>query len=77
MLTKEKQIPALKVIEVFGTNAEVSRILSISRSTVTRWSYPKNLKGTGGLVPQKYWVPLLQAARKRKIKLSLRDLSGL
>jgi hypothetical protein len=77
MLTKEKQIPALKVIQVFGTNAEVSRILSISRSTVTRWSYPKNLKGTGGLVPQKYWAPLLQAARKRKIKLSLRDLSGL
>lgn len=77
MLNKEKKMPALLVIEKFGSNAEISRILGISRSTVTRWAYPKEDKGTGGLVPQRYWPLLIKEARKRKIRLSVRELSAI
>lgn len=77
MSKREFKSPAQAVIEAFGSNAEVSRVLSVSKSTITRWGYDKQNKGTNGLVPQKYWPTLLAIARKRKIKLSLRDLAGL
>ena len=77
MQNKQTKSPAQSVIEAFGSNAEVSRILDVSKSTITRWGYAKEQKGTNGLVPQKYWPTLLAVARKRKVKLSLRDLAGL
>jgi hypothetical protein len=76
MSKKEFKTPAQAVIDAFGSNAEVSRVLLISKSTITRWGYDKHNKGTNGLVPQKYWPTLLATARKRKIKLTLRDLAG-
>lgn len=77
MSKREFKSPAQAVIEAFGSNAEVSRVLSVSKSTITRWGYDKQNRGTNGRVPQKYWPTLLAIARKRKIKLSLRDLAGL
>ncbi|CAB5223299.1 hypothetical protein UFOVP381_24 [uncultured Caudovirales phage] len=77
MPKREFVSPAQAVIEAFGTNAEVARIISVSKSTITRWGYDKANKGTDGRVPQKYWPTLLDAARKRKIKLNVRDLAGL
>jgi transposase len=77
MINNEKPTPAELILQKFGTNAELSRILDVSRSTITRWSYSKDNKGTGGVVPQRHWPALIKAARKRKIRLSLKDLSGL
>lgn len=77
MSKRELKSPAQSVIDAFGSNAEVSRVLSVSKSTITRWGYDKENKGTNGRIPQKYWPTLLAIARKRKIKLSLRDLAGL
>jgi transposase len=77
MQNREIKSPAQAVIEAFGSNAEVSRILDVSKSTITRWGYNKEHRGTNGFVPQKYWPTLLAVARKRKIKLRLRDLAGL
>lgn len=77
MSKKELKSPTQAVIDAFGSNAEVSRVLSVSKSTITRWGYDKQNKGTNGRIPQKYWPTLLAIARKRKIKLSLRDLAGL
>lgn len=76
MSKRQSKSPAQSVIDAFGSNAEVSRVLSISKSTITRWGYEKQNKGTDGRIPQKYWPTLLATARKRKIKLSLRDLAG-
>jgi len=76
MSKRELKSPAQAVIEAFGSNSEVSRILSISKSTITRWNYDKAYKGTNGLVPQKYWPLLLATAKKRKVKLTVRDLAG-
>ncbi len=77
MQNRETKSPAQAVIEAFGSNAEVSRILNVSKSTITRWGYAKEHKGTNGFVPRKYWPTLLAVARKRKVKLNLRDLAGL
>lgn len=71
-----EKTPAQAVIDAFGSNAEVSRVLSLSKSTITRWGYTKENKGTNGFVPQKYWPLLLATAKKRKVKLTLRDLVG-
>jgi transposase len=73
----EPKTPAQIVIAAFGTNAEVSRILDVSKSTITRWGYTKEEGGTNGLVPQKHWPALLSAAKRRRVKLSLRQLAGL
>jgi transposase len=77
MPKRETRSPAQVIIAAFGSNSEVSRILSVSKSTITRWGYDKENKGTNGRVPQKYWPTLIATARKRKIKLSVRDLAGL
>jgi transposase len=77
MSKREAKSPAQAVIDAFGSNAEVSRILDVSKSTITRWGYDKANKGTNGRVPQKYWPLLLATAKKRKIKLNVRDLAGI
>lgn len=69
--------PAEVVISRFGGVCELGRVLSIDKSTVSRWQVSPEQKGTGGRVPQKYWPLLIKEAKKRKIKLSLRDLAGI
>ena len=69
--------PAKTLIERFGSVSELGRVLGIDKSTVSRWQVGAEHGGTGGRIPQKYWPVLLSTARKRKIKLSLRDLAGL
>jgi hypothetical protein len=69
--------PAMTLIEVFGTVSEVARVLGVDKSTVSRWQVGPDMGGTSGRIPQKYWPTLLAVARKRKLKLSLRDLAGI
>jgi hypothetical protein len=69
--------PATTLIARFGSVSELARVLQIDKSTVSRWQVDAQHGGTGGRIPQKYWPVLLSTARKRKIKLTLRDLAGL
>lgn len=69
--------PAHSIIARFGSAAEVGRILDLDKSTVTRWTMAKPQKGTEGKIPRKYWEPLMTAARKRKVKLTLNELAAL
>ena len=69
--------PASTLIARFGSVSEIARMLQIDKSTVSRWQVDAQAGGTGGRIPQKYWPTLLKQARKRKVKLSLRDLAGL
>ena len=57
--------------------SEVGRILDLDKSTICRWTMPKDRRGTNGAIPRKYWEPLMQAAKQRKIKLSLNELVSL
>lgn len=68
---KEKLSPAQIVIRTFGGVRPISRELGIHASTVSRWR-----TGTG-LIPQKYWKPLINLAKEKKVKITLFDLAGL
>ena len=69
--------PADVVIARFGGVIALSRVVGIDKSSVSRWQVSPDKKGTGGRIPQKYWTLLLAEAKKRKIKLKLRDLAGM
>jgi len=77
MSNKSQFEPANSVIHRFGSAAEVGRILDLDKSTICRWTMPKDKRGTNGSIPRKYWEPLMQAAKQRKIKLSLNELVSL
>ena len=77
MLQSKNSNPVETLIKAFGSNAEISRILDVNKSTITRWGYSKERNGTGGRIPQKHWEVLLREAKKRKVKLSIRDLAGI
>jgi hypothetical protein len=69
--------PATSIIARFGSAAEVGRILDLDKSTISRWTMPKEKRGTDGRIPHKYWEDLMTAAKQRKIKLTLRELASL
>lgn len=69
--------PAHYVIQRFGSGSEVARVLGVDKSTVSRWTLPKEKKGTNGVIPQKYWAALIEEAHSRSIPLTVVDLSGL
>lgn len=68
-MSTKKQSHFEKVVEVFGTQAEVARAIDISRSAVSYWK--TRYKGE---VPHRHWRSLLKAADKRGLKLSITDL---
>ena len=65
--------PADIVIEKFGGHRVVAEILGIDLSRVYRWTYESEQGGTGGTVPQKHQIPLMNAAKEKGIALSLAD----
>lgn len=65
--------PADIVIEKFGGHRVVAEILDLDLSRVYRWTYAPENGGTGGTIPQKHQIPLMDAARERGIDLSPAD----
>ena len=65
--------PADMVIEKFGGHRVVAEILGIDVSRVYRWTYSREQGGTGGSIPQKHQIPLMNAAREKGIILSHAD----
>lgn len=59
--------PVELVIDRFGSQTEVSRVLGITQSSVSYWS-------STGRIPRKHHVPLLAAAAQRGIDLAPSDL---
>lgn len=57
--------PALKVFEKCGGVKNVAEVCERSENRVTRWSYPKERGGTGGLIPAEMQVKLLTASQSR------------
>ncbi len=62
-----------RIIALCGGPQTVSEWLGISPTSVYRWTYPKVNGGTGGHIPQKHIEPLLKAAERRSIPLTLQD----
>jgi hypothetical protein len=71
---KGRSEPAYTIVCRFGGVTPTAKILKINPSTVSRWLVEN---GTAGLIPQPYWVKLLNHASDKGIKLNLQDLSGI
>lgn len=70
---------AERVIRKFGGAKNLSRILlSLGRprdpATIYRWTYPKEIGGTDGLIPTAAWPDLLMAARQEGIILTSEEI---
>ncbi len=69
--------PAWRVIQLLGGVRATARAAEVDPSAVSRWAMPRDKKGTAGSIPQRHWSRLMDHARRNKIKITLRDLSGL
>lgn len=58
------------VIDRLGGFKAVAAYLSVSKSSVHRWTYPKERGGTGGTIPQRHFSALLEMATEKDIQLS-------
>lgn len=64
--------PGQVVLREFSL-AEAARACDVAESTVWRWAQPMG-KGTGGVVPSRYHLPLLRLARRLGRNLTTDDL---
>jgi hypothetical protein len=65
--------PAYSIVCRLGGVTPTAKILKVAPSSVSRWLVPE---GTAGKIPQTHWKALIANAKKRKIKISLKDLFG-
>jgi hypothetical protein len=65
--------PANTIITRLGGPNEVARITGAHRTRVSNWKRPKELGGTGGMIPFKHMPILLSAAAQRGVELSPND----
>ena len=64
---------AASVIKKCGGFSFVAKLLGVDRSRVYRWTYPKDIGGSGGIIPAKYHNELLRKARESGIDLTPED----
>jgi hypothetical protein len=65
--------PARTIIKLLGGEAKVSEITGRAYTAPYRWQHPVEKGGTGGLIPQRLHVRLLDYARANGIPLSPAD----
>ena len=69
--------PAYSIIKELGGDAAVAEICGLrDRTTVYRWTVPKEKKGTGGVIPQKRLRALLAYADAKRIPIRRRLVSA-
>ena len=62
--------PASTIIDMCGGVVAVAAMCGRSRTAVMRWRMPRDVKGTGGLVPTDAAQTLLSEATRRGINLT-------
>ncbi len=67
--------PAARIIEALGGVDAVATALDIHKSRVFRWRIEKSARtgGTGGLIPQRHHVSILDLARTKDVPLTAAD----
>lgn len=68
-----RDLSPAEVVRAVLAPREIEQALNVSRSTIWRWSQPKG-RGTGGVVPSQYHVPLMRLARQLGRTLTTEDL---
>ena len=69
------QVPADKVIRIFGGVQAVATLLDLSRIQIFRWRQPKAKGGHAGRVPQRHHDRLIEEAKRLGKRLTLADLN--
>lgn len=72
-MKKHQLNPAFSVIKKIGGVALVSTITGRDVSRVYRWTYPKELGGTGGFIPHEEALKLLDHAKVNGLSLTPSD----
>lgn len=65
--------PASSIINRCGGVPTVARWLGLNRTSVLRWTHPRERGGTGGLVPSKHQTDLMEKAREAGVSISPAD----
>lgn len=65
--------PAHSIIAKLGGPSAVAGIVGIHRTRVSNWKRPREVGGTGGLIPQRHIPDLLAYARQHGIELTADD----
>lgn len=68
--------PAASIIKKLGGPSAVAEIARVHRTRVSNWQRPKDAGGTGGIIPQRHIVALMEAAEKCGINLEYSDFFG-
>lgn len=64
---------AKRIITKMGGARNVANLLNVAHTTVYKWDHDKGKNGTGGVIPLKYWLPLIEASKGTKSELTLED----
>lgn len=65
--------PASSIIAKLGGEAVVSDVTGTAYTAPYRWQYPRERKGTGGIIPQRHHPQLLAFARSKGIPLKAEE----
>src|SRR3954468_20420619 len=65
--------PASSIIERLGGFSAVAKLCNLHFTQVWRWTQPRQKKGTGGTIPQRHHLHLLEIARKARVPLAAAD----
>ena len=74
LLGDDGMTAADRVINAFGGASRLSELTDIEKSSVYRWTYPKDRGGTDGAIPHANHNKILKAAAHAGIKLTRSDL---
>lgn len=69
--------PAQTIIQLFGGEAAISRITGAAPSAPYRWKASRERGGTGGTIPQRYHLALVEHAKANNIRLRPEHFLGL
>lgn len=67
--------PASSIIEMLGGPTKVAGIVGVHRTRVSNWKRPREVGGTGGIIPHWHVEKLIDAARAEGVDLSPQDFA--
>jgi hypothetical protein len=65
--------PAASIIREFGGTRIVREITGVHRSRVHKWRRPRDVNGTGGVIPLEHIGKLLDYAKQNGIRVTAED----
>lgn len=66
--------PAYSIIQKLGGCGTLAATLGVGRQAVWKWTQPKTkLGGTGGIIPQRHHVAILEAAQANEVAITAAD----